>query len=234
MSKQRIDRFLSNQSGISRSEVRTGIKRGLAVVNSETVTDFSYPIDPDNDAVFYNGVQVKYKEFIYIMLNKPAGVISASSDRRQKTVLDLVPDNMFRRELSVVGRLDKDTTGLILITDDGEFAHKCISPKSNIEKSYIAELDGDLQNSIIEKFSNGIVLADGYCCKPAEIEIIDKRRARVVITEGKYHQIKRMFGAVGLGVNKLHRERIGELSLPENLLPGECAEIDKKVINSLI
>ena len=130
MEKQRLDRFISNQTGLSRSVVRTGIKRGSAFVNGNTVRDAAYNVDPESDIISYAGKTVGYKKFVYIMLNKPSGIISASRDKSRKTVLDLVPDHLKRRDLSVVGRLDKDTTGLLLITDDGEFAHKCISPKS--------------------------------------------------------------------------------------------------------
>ena len=125
-----------------------------------------------------------------------------------------------------VGRLDKDTTGLLILTNDGDFAHKVISPKSNIEKSYVATLDGSVTSDMISAFSAGVVLADGTVCKPAILEKITDNTARVIITEGKYHQIKRMFGVVGLGVNSLHRERIGKLFLPENLPAGGICELN--------
>lgn len=227
MEKQRLDRFLSNQTGMSRSVVRTGIRRGFAYVNGDAVKDAAYIIDPSSDKIDYDGESVEYKEFVYIILNKPSGIISASRDKSRKTVLDLVPESLKRRDLSVVGRLDKDTTGLLLITDDGEFAHKCISPKSKIEKSYIVTLDSDINADAVNEFAKGVVLADGYKCKPAVLEILAKNKARVIITEGKYHQIKRMFGVFGLGVEGLHRERIGALILPDNLLFGECQEINK-------
>ncbi len=233
MEKQRIDKFISNQLGLSRNDTRTGIKRGKAVVNGFVQKDISYQVIPETDKISYDGNEIKYKKFIYIMLNKPAGVISASSDSKHKTVLDLVPKELYRRGHSAVGRLDKDTTGLIIITDDGEFAHKCISPKSKIEKSYIADLDGDINADIIKKFKDGIVLANGYKCKPAILECLKEHTVRVIITEGKYHQIKRMFGVVGLGVNHLHRERIGSLILPENLNFGECKELDKMAIKKI-
>lgn len=233
MEKQRIDKFISNQLGISRSKARTGIKMGKASVNSFTQKDFSYQINPEIDRITYDGNEVLYEKFVYIMLNKPSGVISASTDGKHKTVLDLVSGDLRGRNLSVVGRLDKDTTGLIIITDDGDFAHKCISPKSEIEKSYIAELDGDIKANLIEEFKEGIVLADGYKCKPAILEDLKERKVRIIITEGKYHQIKRMFGVVGLGVNRLHRERIGGLRLPDNLSVGESVKLNKTAIKSI-
>ena len=232
MMNERIDKFLSNQLNISRNSVRTGIKRGLCAINGEVVRDCSYCVNAEEDDVCYDGVKVDYKQFIYIMLNKPAGVITASTDKSQKTVLDLIPDSLRRRSLAPVGRLDKDTTGLLILTDDGQFAHRCISPKSEVPKVYIAVLDGDINSDIIELFKTGVVLADGYRCKPAVLSHLKDRQVKVTVTEGKYHQIKRMFGAVGLGVESLHRESIGGLKLPENLAPGECeeiVEIDKKI-----
>lgn len=225
MDKQRLDKFISNQLGISRSEVRTGIKHRLASVNGKPVSDFAAQIIPGSDTVLYGGKEVCYKKFVYIILNKPAGIICASRDKTRKTVLDLVPEKYKNRRLSAVGRLDKDTTGLLLITDDGDFAHRCISPKSNIEKCYIAELDGDIDGGVISAFENGVTLADGYVCKPARLERVGTRTARVTVTEGKYHQIKRMFGVFGLGVNRLHRESVGGLKLPADLEEGECREV---------
>ena len=232
MKKERIDKFLSNQLNISRNSVRTGVKRGLCLVNGNAVKDFSFYVDAENDEVFYEGNRVLYKRFIYVMMNKPAGVITASSDKSQKTVLDLVPEDLRRRRLAPVGRLDKDTTGLLILTDDGEFAHKCISPKSNLEKVYIAGLDGEITLEIVNDFNKGVTLADGYVCRPAKLCGIGGNYVEVPVTEGKYHQIKRMFGAVGLGVNSLHRVAIGGLKLPDDLAPGECkeiAEIAKKI-----
>ena len=225
MKKERLDKFISNALNISRSAVRTGIRRGAASVGGEVVRDCARLINPDTERVVFDGKEVKYKEFVYIVLNKPAGIITASSDKTRKTVLELVPDNLRRRNLAPVGRLDKDTTGLLILTDDGDFAHKCISPKSNIEKSYVAELDGEINDEIIKCFESGVVLADGVRCKPAKLFDLGNRNVRVIITEGKYHQIKRMFGVFSLGVNRLHRESLGGIRLPDGLGEGECAEI---------
>ena len=226
MEKERLDRFLSNQLNIPRSKVKVGIKHGSAAVNGIIVRDIGYFVDIQNDTVTYDGKKVKYKRFIYLVLNKPSGLITASKDKSQRTVLDLVPQTFRRRNLAPVGRLDKDTTGLLILTDDGDFAHRCISPKSEIEKSYIVELDGDIDESIIKGFKTGVVLSDGYRCKPAKLWRLSHNKARVVITEGKYHQIKRMFGVFFLGVNHLHRESIGNLKLPQTLAEGECIEVD--------
>ena len=234
MKKQRLDKFISNQLIISRSEVRTGIHRGYAMVNDVIVRDIAFQIDAENDTISYNGETICYKEYIYILMNKPKGVLSASSDKSRQTVIDLVPENLKRQDLAPVGRLDKDTTGLLLITDDGVFSHNCIAPKKAISKSYVAELDGDVTEDMIEKFKSGITLADGTKCRPATLEKIEDNKARVIITEGKYHQIKRMFGVVDLGVNSLHREAIGNLILPNSLNEGECLEMTKQQLETSI
>ncbi len=234
MKKQRLDKFISNQLILSRSVVRTGIHKGRATVNGDVVRDIAFSIDAQNDVVIYNGERVGYKEYVYILMNKPAGILSASNDKSRKTVVDLVPENLKRQGLFPVGRLDKDTTGLLLITDDGVFAHNCISPKKTIPKSYIAELDGDVTDDMIETFKDGVTLADGTVCRPALLEKICHNTARIIITEGKYHQIKRMFGVVGLGVNGLHREAIGGLALPATLSVGECIEMTKETLENSI
>ena len=233
MSKIRLDKLISNQLLISRSLVRTGIYRGKATVNGDIVRDPSAQVDTEW-SVSYDGMSVNFKEHIYILLYKPRGVICATEDKSQKTVLTLLPENIRRSDLAPVGRLDKDTTGLLLITDDGAFAHECISPKKNISKTYIATLDGDVTSEMTEIFAKGVTLADGMVCRPAELERIESNVARVVITEGKYHQIKRMFGVVGLGVNSLHREAIGNLRIPHNMCEGEWIEMTKYALESQI
>lgn len=234
MKKQRLDKFISNQLIISRSIVRTSIQKGKATVNGQIVRDAGTLIDAECDIITYNGDTIGYKEYIYILMNKPQGVLSASNDRSRQTVVDLVPEHLKRVALAPVGRLDKDTTGLLLITDDGVFSHNCISPKKAIPKSYIATLDGDINDDMINKFKQGVALADGTLCKSAKLERVAQNIARIIITEGKYHQIKRMFGTVGLGVNELHRESIGNLTLPESLKEGECIEITKQQLESSI
>lgn len=234
MKKQRLDKFISNQLIIPRSVVRKGIFRGLATVNSVVVRDIAFLIDGENDIIVYDDIKIGYKEHVYILMNKPKGVLSAATDKARQTVVDLVPEHLRRADIAPVGRLDKDTTGLLLITDDGVFAHNCISPKKEISKSYIVTLDGDINDDIIEKFKEGITLADGTACKGAILERIRENVARVIISEGKYHQIKRMFGVVGLGVNELHRESIGNLILPDDLRSGECIEMTKQELESSI
>lgn len=234
MKKQRLDKFIANQLIIPRSVVRKGIYRGLATVNDTVVRDIAFSIDSENDSIAYDGTKIGYKEYVYILMNKPKGVLSAATDKSRKTVVDLVPEHLKRQDIAPVGRLDKDTTGLLLITDDGVFAHNCISPKKEISKSYIVTLDGDINDEMIQKFKTGITLVDGTMCKSAILERIDKNIARVIISEGKYHQVKRMFGIVGLGVNELHREAIGGLYLPNDLKSGECIEMTKEYLESVI
>lgn len=233
MEKIRLEKFISSQLNISRKEAALYIKRGLVRVNDTVIKDRALSVDAHSDKIEYNGQAIEYKKYIYILMNKPKGVLSASNDKRQKTVIDLVPDNLKRPDLFPVGRLDKDTTGLLIITDDGDFAHKVISPKSLIPKTYIAELDGDITPEMIDVFSKGVALADGYFCKPAVLERISENKARITITEGKYHQIKRMFGTVDLGVNSLHRESIGTLVLPKDLKFGESVEILSNTVERL-
>lgn len=233
MKKQRLDKFIANQLILSRSIVRSTVQKGKVKINGITVRDCGRIIT-ESDNVTYEDKSVVYKEHIYVVMNKPSGVLSASNDKSRKTVVDLVPDDLRRQGMFPVGRLDKDTTGLLIITDDGEFAHNCISPKKEISKSYIATLDGDITEDTVKTFKSGVVLADGTLCKSAILEKVETNVARIIITEGKYHQIKRMFGTVGLGVNKLHRESIGDLKLPLELSEGECVEIDEKTLKTVV
>lgn len=227
MSDTRLDKIIASQLNVSRKDARSGIRRGLARVNGETVKNPEFPLDPEKETVFYNGQAVIYKKFIYIVMNKPAGVLSASSDKTRKTVVDLVPENLQRKGLFPVGRLDQDTTGLLIITDDGDFAHRVLSPQKNIFKTYRAELDGDITEKTLDIFSKEITLADGTVCRRAYLKRLDKRTAEIKICEGRYHQIKRMFGVASLGVNALERTAIGGYLLPEFLPRGECLEVTK-------
>lgn len=234
MKKERLDKFIANQLILPRSAVRTAIKRGKATVDGAVIRDFGFIIDSENAAVSFEGQAISYKPYVYILMNKPRGVLSASSDSSRQTVVDLVPDALRRPDIAPVGRLDKDTTGLLLITDDGVFSHNCISPKKKISKAYIAELDGDITDDMIVAFKQGVILADGQKCASALLERIGQNTAKIVISEGKYHQIKRMFGTVGLGVNSLHRESIGGLYIPDSLKEGECIEMEKSELEALI
>ncbi len=227
MSKIRLDRFISSQLNISRKDAVSGIRRGLAQVNGEIVRNSGLILETEKDTVIYSGQAIEYKEFIYIVMNKPKGVLSASEDKNRQTVVDLVPEHLKRKGLFPVGRLDKDTTGLLVITDDGDFAHRVLSPQKNIYKTYIAEVDGEITDEVLEIFSKEITLADGTVCKRAYLKKLDDRIVEIKICEGKYHQIKRMLGVVNLGVNELERKAMGNYVLPDFLKSGECVEVKK-------
>lgn len=224
MAQQRIDKIIASQGKYSRSDVRKLVRNGEVSVNGKTVNDCGIKTDPEKDEIKVCGERLGYSEFIYIMLNKPEGVVSASRSSGEKTVVDLVPDEMKRDGLFPAGRLDKDTTGFVLITDDGAFAHDILSPKKHIEKTYIAVLDRPIGEQELEKFRCGITLADGYECLPARITVLsdDGLTVEIKLREGKYHQIKRMAAACGSHVNKLHRVSMGGLSLDSSLKEGEC------------
>lgn len=232
MATERFDKIIANQFNISRKDARIGIRRGKGTVGGQVVRDPSLLVDTASKIVF-DGQALEYKKFVYILMNKPKGVLSASEDKSRKTVVDLVPKEFKRNGLFPVGRLDKDTTGLLIITDDGDFAHRAIAPNKNVYKTYEATLDGAVTNEMVEAFSKGVILADGTVCKKARLASIDPNKAQIMISEGKYHQIKRMFGTVGLGVNELKRTAIGGLRLPSDLGEGECFLLTEQEINSI-
>lgn len=236
MSKMRLDRFISNQTQASRSKAAALIKSGKVSIDGVIVKQPSFSFSPENSKVMSDGIEIEYKKYVYLMLYKPKGVLSASNDKQRRTVMDLIPEDLRRPGMAPVGRLDKDTTGLLLITDDGDFAHNCISPKKMIPKKYKVTLDGEVTPDGEELLRFGVTLADGTKCLPAEIEKLTENTVYITIYEGKYHQIKRMFGVLGLGVNELHRESVGLLKLPKNMSAGEVIELNfdellKKVIN---
>lgn len=225
---ERLDKILASQGTLSRRDVKEIIKKGRVTLNGTVVRDSAVKVDLNIDTVAIDGEQITLKKHIYIMMNKPQGVISASDSENDETVVDLVPDELFRKGLFPAGRLDKDTTGFVLITDDGEFAHKILSPKNHIFKTYLAKLEHKLTASDIEKLEKGITLSDGTTLKEAKVEIVENTEApliKIMICEGKYHQVKRMFAATGNKVIELHRSKMGELHLDPQLKPGECREI---------
>lgn len=232
MAKARLDKIIANQFNVSRKDARISIKQGKAQVNGQTVRDFSLIVDTNSDIAFC-GQAMEYKKYIYILMNKPKGVLSASNDKSRKTVVDLVPDKWHRAGLFPVGRLDKDTTGLLIITDDGDFAHKAIAPNKNVYKTYEVTLDGEVTDQMVKDFANGVTLVDGTLCKKAILYPISENKAEIKISEGKYHQIKRMFGTVGLGVNELKRTALGGLKLPPELGEGECRLLNDNEIKHI-
>lgn len=224
----RLDKLISSQGAYSRKEAQLLIKNGSVRVDGVIVRDRGYHIDPEINKVLVNSVPFEVSKFIYIMLNKPKGVVSATSDKDVKTVVDLVPDVYKKRNLFPAGRLDITTTGFVLITDDGDFAHKILTPKNHIEKTYEARLAAPIDENQLKTVAEGIVLGDGTECLPAKLRVFENTENPLVeikICEGKYHQIKRMFAAAGNGVIELKRTMMGSLKLDDSLNEGECRRI---------
>ena len=219
----RIDKIISEQTYYTRKEIKKLISQGMVYVNGEQVKKPESKYDELNISIKIDGKEIEIKKHIYILLNKPKGYISATEDKSQKTVLDLIPEKYKNRNLFPAGRLDKDTTGLMLITDDGEFAHNILSPRKHVKKEYEVTLDIPVTTTMVEGFKNGVNLNDGEC-KSADLEITGEYTAKVVITEGRYHQIKRMFGCYGAKVVELNRICMGNLYLPKYLKLGEVKE----------
>jgi len=219
---ERLDKFISSQSGLSRKLARERIWKGSVTVNGKTEKSTDRKVDPEKDTICLDGKPVSYIEFLYIMMNKPKGYVSATRDRDEQTVLDLLPEKFRRSGLFPAGRLDKDTEGLLIITDDGAFGHSMTAPGKEVYKTYIARLDAPADQSAVEAFHRGIELDGGEKCRPARLEILDDCLVRVRICEGKYHQVKRMCAAVGRHVEELRRVSIGALQLDPELSAGEC------------
>lgn len=223
--RERLDKYISSQSALSRREAQKAIRDKRVTVNGEVVRAVDLKTDPDSDTVTLDGQALSYKKNIYYMLNKPPGVVSATEDRIEKTVLDILPEELRRTGIFPAGRLDKDSTGLLILTDDGDYAHRMLSPKKHVDKRYIATLDRSPDDSICERFKEGITLGDGTLCKSGQAMILDNNRVEVVISEGKYHQVKRMFAALGYHVEALERIQIGALRLDPALSLGEVREM---------
>lgn len=233
---QRLDKVLANMGYGSRKDVKKMIKSGAVEIEDTVVLDPEMKIDPEVQSIKVNGKEVVYRKYIYLMLNKPKGVITATEDMSQHTVLDLIDEEYLKFNPSPVGRLDKYTEGLLLLTNDGMLNHKLTSPKKEIDKEYYAEVYGRVTKSDVDAFREGIVLDDGYKTLPAELEILEESQVSKVlvkIKEGKFHQVKRMFQAVGKKVIYLKRLRIGNLKLDETLKPGEYRELTEDEIKAL-
>lgn len=226
---ERIDKILSHQLQISRKDVKSLVAKKQVKIGDRLVKKSDEKVDTDKDEVFVSGKKLQVKMNLYLMLNKPKGYVSATEDKKQKTVLDLVPNNLKRKDLFPAGRLDKDTTGFVLITDDGQFAHDILSPKKHVTKEYIAIVDGMITDEIVEGFKNGINFKSGETCKSSKLIVTQKGDTqsitRVFLKEGMYHQIKRMFKSYGLNVLELKRIRMGGLYLDESLEEGEVREL---------
>ncbi|MBE6910104.1 MAG: rRNA pseudouridine synthase [Ruminococcaceae bacterium] len=228
MPNERLDKLLASTGRWSRSEVKRLVREGRVAVDGRITASADEKIDAERAALTVDGEAVRLREFVYVMLHKPAGVLSATEDGRGKTVLDLLPEAYKKRGLFPVGRLDKDTEGLLLLTDDGQLAHDLLSPKKHVDKRYFARVDGALDEGDRAAFAAGMTLPDGLACMPAELEIVSsgvRSEALVTIREGKFHQIKRMFSARGKTVVYLKRLSMGPLALDESLAPGAWREL---------
>ncbi len=237
MKAERLDKFISNRSSLTRTQATEALKKGRVVVNDNIVKDGSVKVNPDEDVICLDGEIISSEQFVYYILNKPAGVVSATEDNLHKTVCDIVPKDI---PVFPVGRLDIDTEGLLLLTNDGDLAHKLLSPKKHVEKMYFARLDKDVDETIIKSFEEGFDYGEDKPSLPAKLiyakdsdmdntEAISeyKREVYVTIHEGKFHQIKRMFLKFGITVTYLKRVSMGKLRLPDDLKTGDYLKISK-------
>lgn len=234
---ERLDKIISNLGYGSRKEIKKIAKKGVIEVDGEIIKDSSVLVDPDKSVIKINGEQVFYREFIYLMMNKPDGVVSATYDSRDETVIDLLEVEHQAFEPFPVGRLDKDTVGLLFLTNDGELNHRLISPKWKVDKVYFAKIDKEVTDKDVEAFKKGITLDDGYECKEAKLEILsasdEGSEVNITIQEGKFHQVKRMFEAVGKSVVYLQRIEFGGIGLDYELEEGQYRELTEEELAHL-
>lgn len=230
---ERIDKWLASCSAYSRRDVKAMIKGGKVRLNNQVVTDAGTHI-AESDVVTVDGKPFALQKHLYIMQNKPKGVVSVSRAPGDTTVIDLLPQGLRRNGLFPAGRLDRDTTGFVLITDDGEFAHRILSPRSHVTKTYIATLRDAAKDNYAAAFREGILLGDGTQCLSAEIERTDSPNTVIVrLHEGRYHQVKRMFAALGNSVIELHRSQIGGLPLDPRLSPGDSRQLTPEEVSKI-
>lgn len=236
----RIDKLLSNLGIGTRSEIKKMIKQKQIKINGELVKNGKDQLDPDSAQVSINDRPVAIQLTKYLMLNKPQNVITATEDASQRTVLDLIAPDDLVKGLAPVGRLDKDTTGLLLLTNDGQLAHRLLAPQKHVAKTYQATIDGIVNEDTVSRFKTGIQLKDGTHCKPATLKIIstveknNQSEVEITITEGKYHQIKRMFAVCGMHVAALKRVTMGPLKLDSSLKPGQYRPLSESEIQALL
>lgn len=230
----RLDKLLSECGVASRKEIRQLIRSGRVSVDGAAAASPEMKLDPYKALVCLDGTKIEYAKYHYYMMNKPAGVLSATDDGRQKTVLDLVTPEMRKMGLFPVGRLDKDTTGLLILTNDGEFAHRVISPRSGIVKVYHAQTEAPVDEADITAFKEGLTLGDGTKCLPAGLKLLPDGSCLVEVMEGKYHQVKRMLSSRGKPVTELKRLSIGGLKLDKALLPGSFRALEENELCSVM
>ncbi|MDP4090070.1 MAG: 16S rRNA pseudouridine(516) synthase [Bacillota bacterium] len=234
---ERLDKVLSNIGYGSRKEIKSMVKDGKVKVDGKVVKDSSISVDPEKNEIYVGEEKVSYRKYIYLMMNKPTDVVSATFDNYDKTVIDLLEEKYTVFEPFPVGRLDKDTVGFLLLTNDGELNHRLISPKWHVDKLYYARIDKDVDEEDIRAFKEGIVLDDGYKCLPAVLEVIcsseNGAEVHVTLQEGKFHQVKRMFQSLDKTVVYLKRVAFGPLTLDESLEEGQYRELREDELNSL-
>ncbi len=228
----RIDKIIASQGLYSRSDVKYLVSRKRVAIDGEVVRSSSQKADPEKNVITIDGKPLTVKKQIYLMLHKPKGYVSATEDKEHQTVLALVPPEWKGRDLFPAGRLDKDTTGLMIITDDGVLAHNILSPRKHVQKVYGVELDIPVTEEMQKGFAAGVELNDGLC-KEAKLVITGEKTAEVTLKEGRYHQIKRMFGCYGAKVMELHRIAMGDLYLPDDLAEGDCRELTEEELKKL-
>lgn len=235
----RLDKFLVACAVGSRTEVKNFLKAGRVMVNGKKEKSAKLQINEDTDEICFDGQKLEYEEFVYYMMNKPQGVISATEDPKHKTVLDLLDDLARSKEVFPVGRLDIDTHGLLLLTNDGKLAHALLSPKRHVDKTYLARINGVMTDADVETFAQGVPLKD-FTCQPAKLELVsidrekDQSLVRVTIAEGKFHQVKRMVAYCGKEVVDLQRLTMGTLTLDEELKRGEWRRLSKEELEGLL
>ena len=222
---ERLDKVIANRGAASRREVKTLVRQGRVLVDGIPAAAADMKVDAAAAVITVDGVALESERHVYLLLHKPAGVLTATEDKRQPTVLDLIPQEMRRRDLAPVGRLDKDTEGLLLLTDDGELAHRLLSPKYHVDKRYYARVDGALGPEDVAAFASGMTLGDGLECLPAGLEPLEPGACIVTLREGKFHQVKRMLAARGAPVLYLKRLSMGPLVLDDALHPGAFREL---------
>ena len=232
----RLDKFISSTTTLSRAEAKKIIKKGI-LINDILIKSPDYKVDEINDWVILEGKRLVYQKYVYIMMNKPKDTVSATEDAIEKTVVDILKKENRIYKVFPVGRLDKDTEGLMLLTNDGELAHRLISPKKDVVKKYYVEVSGELKEEHLSIVEAGVILEDGYKCKPARLEILEssevKSKANIYISEGKFHQVKRMMKSLETTVTYLKRISIGKLILDENLELGEYRYLTNEELDKL-
>lgn len=231
MKTVRLDKALSHMGLGTRKEVKQMIRQKRVRIDGELANRPNTQVDGENQTITLDNKDIKYTEFFYYIINKPQGVISATSDHRHQTIIDILDVQDRRKELFPVGRLDIDTEGLLILTNDGQLTHELLSPKKNVPKTYFAKVDGKVTREDVKVFKEGVTLSDGYLCKPADLKIIrsgEESQIELTITEGKFHQVKRMIEAVGKKVFYLKRIKMGNLGLPEDLELGSYRELTKE------